>query len=129
VWGEEGGSWGRDAKGKAEETLPAAARCGVWQQKTRPAHKHIGPDWQVKITDLLTSAVFAEFNELRQADLPAALEATNWFSIAFVTRVHMAYIQLDADQDGLLSRDELLNLDGGCLCEALVDRIFQEHRT
>jgi hypothetical protein len=39
---------------------------------------------------------------MKEVELDPSLEATNWFSVSSVTRVHGEYIELDADQSGLL---------------------------
>ena len=70
---------------------------------------------RTSIADVLCSDVLAEFNELQQARLSDQAERSNWFSVPFVTRVHTAYIQMDVDQNGLLSRAELARIDGGFL--------------
>ena len=70
---------------------------------------------RVQITSLLASPVFAEFNQLQQPSLSASAQRANWFSVPFVTRVHSSYIRLDTDQNGMLSRSELLLLEDGFL--------------
>ena len=83
---------------------------------------------QIKITTLLTSDVIHEFNELLEHDLPEAYEESNWFSMSFVTRVHATFVNLDADANSLLSKEEFANYDGGSLTSAAVDRVFQISR-
>ena len=39
------------------------------------------------------------------------------------------FVELDADRDGRLSRDELSAFNGHCLTETFVERVFQEHPT
>lgn len=69
-----------------------------------------------------------EFNELLEHDLHQALEESNWFSLASVTRVHAAFVALDADANGLLSAEEFAGVDGGGLTAAAVARVFQTSR-
>ena len=70
---------------------------------------------RVPIAELLCSDVLAEFNELLQPRMSDHAARSNWFSVPFVTRVHSAYIQMDENQNGLLSRAELARIDGGFL--------------
>eukprot|EP00051_Salpingoeca_urceolata_P001805 m.44247 g.44247 ORF g.44247 m.44247 type:complete len:519 (-) comp11688_c0_seq1:31-1587(-) len=81
---------------------------------------------KIKIQDVLSSKILAEFLELQQAMLPPELEDTNWFSVSSVTRVHGAYISLDTDKNGLLSPKEFAPYGGGGLTPATVGRIFEE---
>eukprot|EP00730_Choanoeca_flexa_P014945 TRINITY_DN6725_c0_g1_i3.p1 TRINITY_DN6725_c0_g1~~TRINITY_DN6725_c0_g1_i3.p1 ORF type:complete len:432 (+),score=90.14 TRINITY_DN6725_c0_g1_i3:80-1375(+) len=84
---------------------------------------------QIKLVDLLSSPVFAEFMELQQDELPHEQATTNWFSIPYVTDVHTQYVELDRDKDGLLSYSELCDMDGGSISPAFVKRLLQEYRT
>eukprot|EP00045_Choanoeca_perplexa_P007497 m.68949 g.68949 ORF g.68949 m.68949 type:complete len:479 (-) comp14101_c0_seq2:56-1492(-) len=84
---------------------------------------------KVKIPDLLSSAVFAELMELQQQSLPEEQAETNWFSIPFVTSVHTQYMELDKDKDGLLSFEELCNLDNRSISPVFVQRLLQEYPT
>lgn len=84
---------------------------------------------KIKIKDVLLSDVMNEFNELNEETLPPRYEATNWFSVPYVTRIHGMYIELDTDQNGLLSEAEFLNYGSGTLTIPLVQRLFQACQT
>jgi Ca2+-binding EF-hand superfamily protein len=53
----------------------------------------------------------------------------NWFSSANSVRIYSAYLELDAGQNGLLSREELQAMHGGSLTDLFVTRVFQESHT
>eukprot|EP00050_Salpingoeca_kvevrii_P018013 m.70069 g.70069 ORF g.70069 m.70069 type:complete len:461 (+) comp7859_c0_seq1:186-1568(+) len=85
--------------------------------------KHTG---KIKILDILTSDILAELTELKEADLPAAYENSNWFSTPCVSRIHSNYVNLDLDGNGLLSPAEFAGYNDGSLNPLLVERIYQE---
>ena len=53
----------------------------------------------------------------------------NWFSAGNALRVYSQYLELDTDQNGMLSPSELLQFRGGTLTESFVHRVFQECHT
>lgn len=55
--------------------------------------------------------------------------ASNWFSAANALRLYSTYLELDADQNGMLSAAELAAWHGGSLTPAFVTRLFQEVHT
>jgi Ca2+-binding EF-hand superfamily protein len=55
----------------------------------------------------------------------------NWFSIDNISRVYSQFLSLDLDEDGLLSKSDLIRFSGSKskavqLTDAAVDRIFEE---
>jgi Ca2+-binding EF-hand superfamily protein len=57
------------------------------------------------------------------------LLASNWFSASNALRVYSQYLQLDADQNGMLSRRELSAYQNGILTRVCIERIFEECNT
>ena len=86
---------------------------------------------KLAIKDILASPVFGELHELRQPewdeDLPRCQE--NWFSAHSSLRVYREYLELDIDQNGMLSQEELARYSNGTLTTLFVERIWQEYRT
>ena len=78
---------------------------------------------------MLLSAPMGELMALQEPGLSAKQQKRNWFSMATVTRVYNLYIGLDAQQTGLLGKEELLRFNGGTLTPAFVDRLFEEVTT
>jgi len=62
-------------------------------------------------------------------DEPAGISATNWFAAATAIRVYTQYLDLDGDQNGLLSPAELARAYGGTLTEAFLARLFATANT
>ena len=54
---------------------------------------------------------------------------TNWFSASNALRVYSGYLELDSDQNGMLSPAELGNYQGRLYTTAFVQRLFQECHT
>lgn len=79
---------------------------------------------QIRVTELLTSDIINEFNELLEDQLPSGYEESNWFSMAMVTRVHGNFVKLDVDENSLLSRAEFASYARGSLTSATLNRIF-----
>uniref|UniRef100_A0A7S1WIZ3 Serine/threonine-protein phosphatase 2A regulatory subunit B'' subunit gamma n=1 Tax=Alexandrium catenella TaxID=2925 RepID=A0A7S1WIZ3_ALECA len=85
---------------------------------------------RLRIRDLLSSSILPELYELRQ-DQPLGAETAenNWFSMQSALRVYGAYLELDVDQNGMLSKSELSRFGSGMLTDVFIDRIFEEYQT
>lgn len=84
---------------------------------------------KIRITDLVASPILREFNELRHPPQEESDISTSWFSANSALRVYGLYLSLDKDQNGMLSKSELLAHNDGAFTEFFVDRLFQENRT
>lgn len=85
---------------------------------------------RVRIRDLLSSPIIIELYELRQElPVPAAEAESNWFSMQSAVKVYGAYLELDVDQNGMLSKDELSRYGSGMLTDVFIDRVFEEYQT
>ena len=84
---------------------------------------------RVQIKQMLASPVTHELLELRRLDLQADELRHNWFSLPYAEMLYADYLELDTDQNGLLSASELLRYRGGGLTNVFVQRIFQECQT
>eukprot|EP00753_Platysulcus_tardus_P013188 PLAT3637.5.p1 GENE.PLAT3637.5~~PLAT3637.5.p1 ORF type:complete len:1578 (-),score=842.47 PLAT3637.5:1787-5998(-) len=73
---------------------------------------------------LLASPLLEQLQALRE-DMPAEKLAAMRFAPPHVLRLLQAFVQLDADKDGLLGAAELALFDGGSLNPAVVRRLFQ----
>lgn len=84
---------------------------------------------RVRIRDLLSSQILPELYELRQ-EQPLGTDAeNNWFSMQSALKVYGAYLFLDVDQNGMLSRNELGRFGSGMLTDVFIDRVFEEYQT
>jgi len=85
---------------------------------------------RVRIRDLLSSQILPELYELRQEQPLGASEAeSNWFSMQSALKVYGAYLFLDVDQNGMLSKNELSRFGSGMLTDVFIDRVFEEYQT
>merc|ERR1719277_1611089 len=85
---------------------------------------------RVRIRDLLSSQIIIELYELRQEQPLGASEAeSNWFSMQSALKVYGAYLELDVDQNGMLSKNELSHYGSGMLTDVFIDRVFEEYQT
>lgn len=85
---------------------------------------------RLRIRDLLSSPILPELYELRQEQPLRASEAeSNWFSMQSALKVYGAYLFLDADQNGMLSKSELSRYGSGMLTDVFIDRVFEEYQT
>mmetsp|Transcript_46774 Transcript_46774/g.123619 ORF Transcript_46774/g.123619 Transcript_46774/m.123619 type:complete len:493 (+) Transcript_46774:90-1568(+) len=85
---------------------------------------------RVRIRDLLSSPIIIELYELRQEQPLGASEAeSNWFSMQSALKVYGAYLELDVDQNGMLSKNELSRFGSGMLTDVFIDRVFEEYQT
>lgn len=57
-------------------------------------------------------------------DESAGVGAVNWFAASSAVRVYAQYLDLDADQNGLLSPAELARACGGTLTPSFIARVF-----
>eukprot|EP00039_Didymoeca_costata_P029631 m.25609 g.25609 ORF g.25609 m.25609 type:complete len:453 (-) comp7721_c0_seq1:139-1497(-) len=83
----------------------------------------------ITLKKLLRSEIMAEFFEMQEDDLPEKYEQSNWFSLTYVSEIHGEYIELDVDKNGLLSKSEFTQINGGSVTRRFIDRLFQEGTT
>lgn len=85
---------------------------------------------RIRIRDLLSSPILLELYELRQEQPLGAQEAAvNWFSMQSALKVYGEYLNLDEDQNGMLSKKELSRYGSGMLTEVFIDRVFDAIQT
>merc|ERR1711988_294673 len=85
---------------------------------------------RIHIRDLLSSQILPELYELRQEQpMEASEAASNWFSMQSALKVYGAYLELDVDQNGMLSKNELSRFGSGMLTDVFIDRVFDEIQT
>lgn len=85
---------------------------------------------RVRIRDLASSPIMMDLNELRQERSLGASEAeSNWFTMQSALKVYGAYLELDTDTNGMLSKSELKNYGSGMLTDVFIDRVFEEYQT
>jgi serine/threonine-protein phosphatase 2A regulatory subunit B'' len=81
---------------------------------------------KVKITEILASGFLDQLIELRDEELSKEHLETNWFSAQSALRVYGQYLNLDADHNGMLNKQELSHYGSGTLTDVFLDRVFQE---
>merc|ERR1712203_651687 len=80
--------------------------------------------------DLLSSHLLQELYELRsEQPMSTSDQAENWFSMMSSLKVYGAYLELDTDQNGMLSKAELFRYGAGMLTDVFIDRVFEEYQT
>lgn len=85
---------------------------------------------RIHVRDLLSSSILLELFELRQEQpLEASEAASNWFSMQSALKVYGMYLELDGDQNGMLSKKELSRFGSGMLTDVFIDRVFDEIQT
>lgn len=84
---------------------------------------------RIPIKAILASPVTQELLELRRADVAVEELRHNWFSLAYAEMLYADYLELDEDQNGMLSAAELGRYRGGGLTNVFVSRVFQECQT
>ena len=120
--------------------LPQSAFKATWRQITM--HKflvhllksrNVQSEKCLSIKAILKSQVFREFTELPTMSLnifysgPQGKKiAANWFSIQHTQRIHRAFMNLDQDNDGFITKDEFRKLEPG-MTDIFAERIFDEH--
>ena len=84
---------------------------------------------RVSVREMLAHPILHELLELRRADISPRELRSNWFSLEHAEMLYLEYLELDADQNGMLSAAELANYRGGGLTQQFVQRVFQECHT
>jgi len=84
---------------------------------------------RIHIRDLLFAPCLSELYELRQQPADPAEFAGNWFTNDSAMRLYGTYLDLDTDQNGMLSKAELRQFGTGMLTDVFMDRLFQEYQT
>ena len=81
---------------------------------------------RIAIKDLLLSPILQELLDLRRPDLAPEDLRANWFSQQSAAQIYDDYLQLDVDQNGMLSASELGRWRDNGLTSAFVQRLWQE---
>lgn len=81
---------------------------------------------RVEIKQLLCSPILHELLDLRRPKIPLEELRRNWFSIDYAEWLYAEYLELDTDQNGMLTLSELMRYRGGGLTLEFAQRIFQE---
>jgi Ca2+-binding EF-hand superfamily protein len=111
----EGGSAGETASGDSSPAGSTASSSGT----------AAGTEGTTTTTTTTTSYVPA----VLPVDEPNGIGLNNWFSAATAIRVYSQYLDLDQDQNGLLSPLELSRACNGTLSDAFIHRLFQASNT
>ena len=104
----------------------AAAAGGVPASAAAGSSGSPGGKGRVAAASLVGTAATTSLLAALQWQPPAA---TNWFSASSALRVYNAYLELDTDQNGMLSPAELGAYQGRLYTCAFVERLFQECHT
>lgn len=56
---------------------------------------------------LILIYIFLMFNQLREETWSKETQKKNWFSVPSALNIYSSYLELDKDQNGLLSRQEI----------------------
>lgn len=83
---------------------------------------------KISIASILLSPILTELFELRECELEA-FEKSNWFSSHSTQRIYGQFLNLDKDQNGLLSRTEMSHYNNGTFSDIMLDRLFSECQT
>lgn len=88
---------------------------------------------RIRIRELLLSPLLPKLQDLQQEPpkMPdtTAKASANWFSMESTLRVYGAYLELDLDQNGMLSRAELRGYGAGMISDVFINRIFECYQT
>jgi serine/threonine-protein phosphatase 2A regulatory subunit B'' len=85
---------------------------------------------RIDIRSLLTSPILPELYELRQEAKMSEQDASqNWFSVQSAFKVYRSYLDMDKDQNGMLSPQELGSFGSGMLTDVFIQRVFEECQT
>eukprot|EP01027_Heterolobosea_sp_BB2_P015721 GEZU01022494.1.p2 GENE.GEZU01022494.1~~GEZU01022494.1.p2 ORF type:complete len:228 (-),score=71.73 GEZU01022494.1:753-1436(-) len=76
----------------------------------------------------MESPVLEELLEVQNMN-PGEENDNNWFSAGSVTRVYSLWLQLDTNQNRMLSKNELARYTGASLTDVFLDRVFEECNT
>ncbi len=79
---------------------------------------------RIKIKQLLHSSVFHSFRQFTMAT--AQTRKRSWFAPRNAWALYVSYLRLDQDDNGLLSKREFAEYNGGSLTSLFVDRYFEE---
>ncbi|UPR03075.1 putative regulatory subunit B'' of serine/threonine-protein phosphatase 2A [Chloropicon primus] len=97
--------------------------------------RRVRPTDRFSIKSILRSRPFRQLTELPtlsmnifyQGPLMKKIES-NWFSLQSAQQVHRAFLNLDQDNDGFITKEEFRKLEPG-MTDIFVERIFGEHVT
>lgn len=81
---------------------------------------------RIRINDVLLSPILQELLDLRRPDLSAEDLRSNWFSQQSAAQIYDDYLQLDIDQNGMLSAYEIQKWRDEGLSTTFVNRLWQE---
>lgn len=81
---------------------------------------------RIELGRMISSPVVHELLMLRRSDVSAEELRYNWFSLEYAENLYSDYLELDRDQNGMLSLSELAGYRGGGLTQRLVQRVFEE---
>nr|ACO15348.1 Serine/threonine-protein phosphatase 2A regulatory subunit B subunit gamma [Caligus clemensi] len=81
---------------------------------------------KIRIRDIFVSGFLDDFLELRDTEAGKDLHESNWFSGPSLLRVYGQYLNLDSDQNGMISQSELKNYGTRTLTDTFIQRVFQE---
>ena len=79
---------------------------------------------RINIKQLVLSNVFQEFRQFVMAG--ATSRKRSWFSPRSAWLLYVSYLRLDSDDNGLLSKREFADYNGGSLTTLFVNRYFEE---
>jgi len=79
---------------------------------------------KIFIKDILQSPLLRELHELKTENCTTEQLEVNWFTPTNAFRVYNQYVKLDLNQNGLLSKMELLQYNWG-ITKVFVDRVFE----
>ncbi|XP_046686350.1 serine/threonine-protein phosphatase 2A regulatory subunit B'' subunit gamma-like [Homalodisca vitripennis] len=81
---------------------------------------------KVRIQDILACSFLDDLLQLRDKELSKDKQKSNWFSATSALRVYGQYLNLDKNQNGMLSKEELAGYGTGTLTKVFLERVFQE---
>eukprot|EP00823_Brevimastigomonas_motovehiculus_P009181 TRINITY_DN8845_c0_g1_i1.p1 TRINITY_DN8845_c0_g1~~TRINITY_DN8845_c0_g1_i1.p1 ORF type:complete len:482 (+),score=107.63 TRINITY_DN8845_c0_g1_i1:19-1464(+) len=70
----------------------------------------------------------ASSSTLSSSSSSSSSNVKNWFSAKSALEIYAAYLALDVDHNGMLSKREFMHYNNGSLSSVFVDRLFQEYR-
>ncbi|KAJ3207422.1 Serine/threonine-protein phosphatase 2A regulatory subunit B'' subunit gamma [Clydaea vesicula] len=84
---------------------------------------------KIPIINIILSPILTELFELRESEPLEGFEKRNWFSAYSSQRVYGQFLNLDTDQNGMLSREEIAEYNNGTITGIFFDRLFEECQT